>query len=102
MKVIYNNVIPVRGFMSIMLFGVLFVRSAYRGMVSKTVLNHEEIHCAQAKEVGGYLWFYFAYLYMWVRYWGYMNIPFEKEAYANEKNLEYLQSRKRNAWKSYR
>jgi hypothetical protein len=31
----------------------------------------------------------------------YYNIPFEKEAYENQKSLNYLESRKSHAWKNY-
>lgn len=50
MKIIYNNIIPFKGFLAINLFGVLFVRGTYRDL-SATVLNHEKIHTAQMKEL---------------------------------------------------
>ena len=71
-------------------------------------LNHEKIHLAQQKE----LWiigFYFLYVYYWLREkWkgdtslgAYLAIPFEVEAYTNERDKSYLSTRKRNAWKKY-
>ena len=49
MKVIYNNVIPFKGYKCVNLFGVLFVR---RGLgMSDVDLNHEAIHTAQMKEM---------------------------------------------------
>lgn len=61
MNIIYNNIIPFKGFLAINLFGVLFVRGTYRDL-SATVLNHEKIHTAQMKE----LWYIpFYVIYCW-------------------------------------
>jgi len=99
MKIIYNNIIPFRGFAAIMFFGIIFARVKYRPLPKNTV-NHEKIHHAQAKECGGYLWYYLLYLWQWTKY-GYRNCPFEREAYDNESNLEYLKSRKTFEWEKY-
>lgn len=67
-------------------------------------MNHEKIHLQQQIEmlvIPFYLWYGIAFLLRWWRYrnWdkAYMNISFEREAYANEKDLHYLQSR--SFWK---
>lgn len=104
MKVIYNNIIPFKGFIAINLFGVIFVRKKYK--LSKTTLNHESIHTAQMKELG-YILFYVLYFIEWIirliciisynistnnkkdLYYAYRNISFEQEAYDNEDNLNY-------------
>lgn len=78
MKVIYNNIIPFKGFKAINLFGVLFVRKGCA--MSEGDFNHERIHTAQMKEmlyVGFYVW----YLIEWIiRLFGkgnaYRNISF--------------------------
>lgn len=100
MKIIYNNIIPFRGFLAINLFGVLFVRGDYRDL-NVTVLNHERIHTAQMKELW-YIPFYIIYLLEWiVRLFmpgsAYRNISFEREAYDNEGNMSYIANRKRYA-----
>ena len=100
MKIIYNNIIPFKGFLAINLFGVLFVRGTYRDL-SATVMNHEKIHTAQMKELW-YIPFYVIYLLEWVvRLFmpsnAYRNISFEREAYDNEGNMSYLANRKRYA-----
>lgn len=100
MKIIYNNIIPFKGFLAINLFGVLFVRGTYRDL-SATVLNHEKIHTAQMKELW-YIPFYVIYLLEWVvRLFmsgnAYRNISFEREAYDNERSMSYLTNRKRYA-----
>jgi hypothetical protein len=100
MKVIYNNVLPPAGFAAITLFGVIFARKKYKP-VSRKLINHEEIHKAQAKDFGGWIIFYIVYLYCWVRNLfkygftkeAYYKIPFEIEAYANEGDFEYLENR---------
>lgn len=101
MKTIYNKLIPFKGFSAINLFGVLFVRSEYKGKLSKRVYNHEAIHTAQMKELG-YILFYIIYFVEWfVRLFmkgnAYRNISFEKEAYTNEQNFDYLKLRKHYA-----
>lgn len=103
MKIIYNNLIPFKGFLAINLFGVLFVRGTWRDLTAE-VLNHEKIHTAQMQELG-YILFYALYLIEWlIRLAGkgnaYRNISFEREAYDNQGNLNYLSTRKRWAmWK---
>jgi hypothetical protein len=67
----------------------------------KVLINHEKIHLYQQVEMG-ILPFYVVYLghyfFQLIRYkrhhTAYMNIVFEKEAYQNEWNLEYLKDRK--------
>lgn len=103
MKIIYNKIIPFKGFLAINLFGVLFVRGTWRDVTAR-LLNHEKIHTAQMRELG-YVFFYILYILEWLYRLtqpgnAYRNISFEREAYANENNLEYLQTRKRWAmWK---
>tara|TARA_R100000152_G_C6550471_1_gene25179 strand:- start:36 stop:380 length:345 start_codon:yes stop_codon:yes gene_type:complete len=77
-----------------------------RGVMSKETLNHERIHIEQQKEllvVG----FYLLYIMYWLvnLLWhkmgkseAYLMIPFEKEAYANDGNPDYLKTRRRFAW----
>lgn len=99
MKIIYNNILPFPGFIAMMLFGVIFARKKYRPLGVVTI-NHEGIHDAQAKECNGYFRYYWKYLRCWVKY-GYRNIPFEREAYDNEENPDYLNKREPFAWKQY-
>lgn len=95
MKIIRNNIIPFKGFKAINLFGVLFVREdAYMSCYD---INHEDIHTQQMKEML-YVFFYLWYVIEWIiRLFGnnnaYRNISFEKEAYENQYNLNYLNNR---------
>ena len=107
MKVIYNNYIPFKGFKLMNLFGILFARKEYFRTISKRDINHEKIHTAQIIELA-FIFFYILYLGEWLfrllftkdRFskQAYYNISFEKEAYNNEDNLEYLKHRKHYAW----
>lgn len=96
MKIVYNNIIPFKGFLAINLFGVLFVRGTEHD-INDVVLNHEGIHTSQMKELG-YVFFYLIYLLEWiVRLFkkgnAYRNISFEREAYEHERDLNYLSIR---------
>lgn len=102
MKLIYNNIIPFKGFKAINLFGLCFVRNGMK--MSDKDINHEKIHTSQMKELL-YLPFYLLYFGEWVvrlfmKGNAYRNISFEKEAYTNENDLTYLTRRKRyGMWK---
>lgn len=103
MKIIYNNIIPFKGFKCINLFGVLFVRKGC--FMREEDLNHERIHTAQIKEmlyVGFYVWYFIEWLIrLFCKGNAYKNLGFEKEAYSNDDNLTYLASRPRFAWWKY-
>lgn len=102
-KIIYNRFIPVKRFWAINMFGVIFVRKEnadwYQGRELQYVLNHEQIHTAQMRELG-YVLFYVLYVLEWlVRLIvspksAYRDISFEREAKRNERNLAYLENRK--------
>lgn len=105
MKIIYNNIIPIgRRFYAINICGILFAK----GPCNKVVLNHESIHTAQIKEQL-YIFFYIWYLIEWFIklikyrdiYISYKNISFEREAYNNESNFNYLKNRKKFAFLEY-
>lgn len=100
MKVIYNNLIPFKGFEAMNLFGVVFARNEYKDL-DKVVLNHEAIHTAQMKEllyIPFYILYGIEYLINLIKYRdgdkAYKNISFEREAYRNERQLDYLKGRR--------
>ena len=69
------------------------------------LINHEQIHLAQQIEfliLPFYIWYSTEYIIKWIiyknRYQAYCNLSFEREAYQNENNLQYLNQRKR--WSS--
>lgn len=101
MKMIYNKLLPFKGYVAINLFGIIFARKEFKP-ISERTLNHELIHTAQIKELL-YIFFYIWYAIEWIvrliqyrdRLSAYYNISFEREAYSNQNNLGYLRSRKK-------
>ena len=67
--------------------------------MDKQLVNHEEIHIEQQKE----LYFIpFFIKYFWeLAFKGYDDISFEREAYANDDDLNYLKRRPRYAFLDY-
>src|SRR2546428_8585823 len=64
-------------------------------------INHELIHHRQQQElivIGFYVWYLFEYIFRRIKhkthYEAYLNISFEREAYQNDKDLDYLKNRK--------
>ena len=105
MKIIYNNIIPFKGFKAMNLFGVLFVRNDIKTPMNEIDINNEAIHSEQYKEMlwipfliwYGIEWFIKIFIYG-DTHKAYRNISFEREAYQNEHDLEYLSNRKRYRW----
>ena len=85
------------------LFGTLWVKDP--SWIDRHVVNHERIHTAQQREL---LWipFYLFYFVEWIIRLliernvnrAYMNLSFEREAYAHGHDLNYLSRRKHYAW----
>lgn len=98
----YNNILPIKGFTAINLFGVIFARNEYKPL-NRRIQNHEAIHTAQMKEML-YVFFYLWYLVEWFvklfRYGrkSYENISFEREAYTFQYDYSYLEKRKKYHW----
>lgn len=73
---------------------------------SKRIVNHESIHIKQQEELL-VIPFYILYVTEWfikLFFYGkeaYYNISFEREAYANENDYEYLKNRRFWAWLKY-
>lgn len=99
MITIYNKIIPFKGFRAITLWPFIFVRKGCE--FNEIHLNHEKIHARQQLELL-IIPFYLIYLIEWLvrliitrnLHKAYRDISFEKEAYANESNLDYLKNRK--------
>lgn len=112
MKIVRNKYLPFPGYKAINLFGVLFVKN--NAKIDDVTINHESIHSRQFVE----LMVLFAVATVFIRWWlpvfapfafyvwyviewlirlpsgdAYRNISFEREAYANEYDSEYLKKR---------
>lgn len=100
MKIIRQNILPLKGFLAINLFGLLFCKKDAK--INNVIVNHESIHTSQMKEML-YIPFYLWYVTEWLikllfKGNAYRNISFEREAYDNQYNLNYLKERKRYNW----
>ncbi len=101
MKIVYNKIIPFKGYAAINIFGIMFVRKGEH--INDRLINHELIHTAQMKELL-YVFFYILYGLEWMiklpfyRKKAYYNISFEREAYNNDHALNYIDKRKKYTW----
>lgn len=101
-KIITTRLVPDNDVVAITLFGLVFTRK--KENVDRYVLNHELIHCQQQFE-WLYLPFFILYLAEWVYNYirlhdwtkAYLEISFEREAYANGHDLNYLKRRRHYA-----
>ena len=103
MKIVRCSWFPPKGYSAITLVWWMIVKTDYQ--ITDRLLNHEEIHSRQQKEmlvVPFLLWYGLEFIFRLGQYrsWdmAYRNISFEREAYANQDNPGYLAQRKRFAW----
>lgn len=101
MFIIKNTWFPFGRYKAINLFGIIFTKSD----LDQESINHEKIHTEQMKEmlfIFFYIWYGLEFIIKWIIkkdfYSAYRDILFEQEAHNNDKNLEYLKTRKRYAW----
>jgi hypothetical protein len=78
----------------------------YRNFISEKTLNHENIHWQQQLEmliIFFYLWYGIEWLIrkIFVKGDAYRNLSFEREAYQNDHNEDYLKTRKKYSWLKY-
>lgn len=101
---IKNNIIPAKGYKIFNFFSILFVRKDAE--VTDVDINHERIHNEQMKELlflpfyihYGLEWLIKLFIHKFKAHTAYRNVSFEKEAYANESNLDYISHRKHYNW----
>ena len=100
--IVFKYLTP-RGFRGLTLFPFVFMADK-NDRLDAVFINHEKIHIRQQLELlilPFYLWYILEFLLRWFRYKdkyvAYRNISFEREAYQNEKDLNYL--KKRSYWK---
>lgn len=97
--IIVSKYITPKGYLSITLFPFIFLKARYLQQ-NETLIYHEKIHFRQQIElliIPFYLFYMLEFLLKLFRYknWkkAYRNISFEKEAYKNEANSEFLKKR---------
>ena len=130
--ILYNKFIPFKGYKAMAIFPFIFVRSEYKDSNGiSIVINHENIHLHQQKEVSTigvlvaavliifgcgwwsllalplfYWWYLTEYFIRFVLYGfnhreAYRNISFEQEAYTFQGNESYIKHRKYFYWLKY-
>lgn len=128
MKIIYNKIIPFKGYLAMTIYPFIFARET----LSKVDINHETIHGFQQVEVTAaafsliailsiifdfsiwylllslpsfYVWYGIEYVVRSIMYdkkkEAYRNISFEQEAYLHEGDLTYIYDRPLFAWFNY-
>lgn len=103
---IRNNIIPFEGYDFMAVWPFIFIRKD--AVLNNIILNHEKIHFRQQGEmllIPFYLWYGLEWLIKLIKYKNsdkaYENVSFEREAYENQKNLDYLKNRKWYSWFKY-
>ena len=100
--IVFKYLMP-RGFRGLTLFPFVFMADK-NDKLNAVFINHEKIHIRQQVELlvlPFYIWYFIEFIVRWFQYKNtfiaYKNISFEREAYANEKDLNYL--KKRSLWR---
>lgn len=104
--IVSKYLIP-KGYRGLTLFPFVIIRD-FLDRENKVLLNHEKIHIRQQIELlilPFFLLYFLEYLFRLIQYrnknTAYRNISFEREAYANERNLDYLKTRSFWKFKNY-
>ncbi|WGD35338.1 hypothetical protein [Olleya sp. YS] len=98
MIVVLKYLVP-KGYTGMTIFPFIFLKS--KGLKTSAILiNHEKIHLKQQLELlilPFYMWYIIEFVVRYIQYrnWflAYKNISFEREAFCNDVNLDYLKSR---------
>lgn len=96
--IVSKYLIP-KGFNGFVIFPFVFIKYE-KNKNDLILINHEKIHLRQQLElliIPFFIWYGIEFLVGLIQYrnWkiAYKNISFEREAYQNEKNLNYLRQR---------
>jgi hypothetical protein len=89
-------------------FGIYFRPNEFRRFklgYNKILKNHEDIHWEQQLELM-YVPFYILYILEWIIKFptsenAYLDLSFEREAYANQEDFQYLENRTPYSWAKY-
>lgn len=99
MFVIVTKYLIPKGFRGITIFPFIFLKYVL-DTKNKIVINHEKIHIQQQLELlvlPFFVWYLVEYAVRLLQYknidLAYRNISFEREAYANEQQFNYLKNR---------
>jgi len=106
MMILVSKIFVPKGFMGVTLYPFIFLKNP-KDKDNSVFITHEKIHLRQQIEMlilPFYVWYGIEYLTRIIQYkdkkTAYRNISFEREAYQNEKNRNYL--KKRSFWRFIR
>ena len=95
---VFKYLIP-KGFRGFTFFPFVFLTDK-KDKEHDVLMNHEKIHIRQQVElliIVFFVWYFMEYLVRLIQFRNrreaYYNISFEREAYTNEKDLDYLKKR---------
>lgn len=98
MILISTQIVP-KGFLGLTIYPFIFLKNK-RLKTQRVLVNHERIHLKQQLEmmiVPFFLFYILEFCFRLLKYkncrQAYKNISFEREAYRNEANMDYLKSR---------
>ncbi len=104
--ILISKIFVPKGFTGVSFFPFIFLKYQ-KDKDNSVLINHEKIHLRQQIEmlvIPFYLWYGIEYSARIIQYknrkTAYRNISFEKEAYQNENNLNYLKNR--NFWSFFK
>lgn len=97
--IVIKKLVP-RGYSGITIFPfVFFTHSSL--LQNQKLINHEKIHIRQQLELlvfPFFIWYILEFIFKWFRYQNvhlaYKNISFEREAYQNDSNYNYIKEKK--------
>ena len=105
--ILVNKHILGKNFIAVTIWPVIVVKNAEYKQ-DEMLLNHEKIHLRQQLEllvVFFYIFYAAEFIFRWIKYksamTAYRNISFEVEAYTQEKDEDYLRSRKAFSFLKY-
>jgi len=100
MYLIVSKYLIPKGYRGMTLYPFVIIRN-FLDKENKVLLNHEKIHIRQQLELlilPFFLWYFLEYLLRLAQFKNqnraYRNISFEREAYTNENDMNYLKKRK--------
>ena len=106
MILIFKHIIP-KKYIGLTIYPFIFLKSTVLKQ-DVILINHEKIHLKQQMEMlwlPFFFWYGIEFIIKYFRYrnWNtaYRNISFEREAYQNENNLEYIKNRKHYSFLKY-
>lgn len=109
LKKVYSVIIPFKGYIALTLYPWVFIRTELKKKYTPTVNRHETTHGLQQIET---VWIFFLLIYLIeyiIKFFicgfnhnrAYRSISFEQEAYHNQGNVSYNETRKHYSWIKY-